>query len=86
MKSSTKSDGEGLPVSDDSNASRWKYLAKSILANKMVAAAGIEGATRLGITRIFFRSGTLGVLDTVKEAAMRARIIYLQAFFPRTSC
>ena len=81
VKSSTKSDGEGLPVSDDSNASRWKYLAKSILENKMVAAAGIEGATRLGITRIFFRSGTLGVLDTVKEAAMRARIIYLQAFF-----
>ena len=63
------------------NASHWKYLAKSILANKMVIAAGIEGATRLGITRIFFRSGTLGVLDTTKEAAMRARIVYLQAFF-----
>ena len=26
-KSSTKTDGEGLPVSDDSNASHWKYLA-----------------------------------------------------------
>ena len=59
----------------------WKKVAESILSNEIVEAADIKGSTRLGITRIFFRSGVLAILDTVKETAMRARIIHLQAFF-----
>ncbi len=59
----------------------WKKRAESILTNKLVEASNIKDATRLGTTRIFFRSGVLAILDTIKETAMRARIIHLQAFF-----